>query len=440
MTSKDTIYALSSGAGIAGIAVIRVSGPATRAIVSGLCGRLPRERYASLSTLRHPAGGDVIDRGIVLWLPGPGSFTGEDSAEFQVHGSRAVVDALFKAIGSFAHVRTAEPGEFTLRAFHNGRLNLMEVEGLSDLIGARTESQRRQAVQQSGGMVRATIEGWRQELLQLLARAEAAVDFIDEAGVSEAAQAEIGSRLSILIPKIEAALAGAAKGRAIREGIKVVIAGPPNAGKSSLLNFLAGRDAAIVSAHPGTTRDAIEVSFDMEGLPVIFTDTAGLREETQDEIERIGMARSWREVGEAEIVVWLTEPDSPPPPQAIIDSRPIWVENKCDLDLRLFRNDPHYRVSVRTGEGMTAFLNGLRQRIAEEYGANEPAMIVRARQRECVEVLLECLKSAKNQHFSVIELQAEDLRAAADALGRLVGKINVEDVLGEIFDEFCIGK
>jgi tRNA modification GTPase len=287
------------------------------------------------------------------------------------------------------------------------------------------------------------IEGWRRELLELRARAEAVVDFADEAGVSEAAQKEIGARLQGLIEKVDAAVKSAARGEAIREGIRVVIAGPPNAGKSSLLNVLAGREAAIVSSLPGTTRDVIEVSLDMGGLPVVFSDTAGLHDETHDEIERIGMARARRALGMADIVVWLTEPGSQSPPPDMIDSSPLWVENKCDLaktESRLLRNDPHYRISVLSGEGMTAFLDGLRSRIVEEFDASEPAMIVRARQRECLDVALERLKSAENQHFSAIELLAEDLRAAADAIGRLTGKINVEEVLGEIFAEFCIGK
>ena len=442
MTPRDTIYALSSGAGTAGIAVIRISGPSVQQILLGLCGKVPAPRRAAFLAIRDQRTGDLIDRGIVLWFPAPASFSGEDSAEFQVHGSRAVIDALFRAFSAYPDVRAAEAGEFTLRAFHNGRLDLIEVEGLGDLLTARTDAQRRQALQQSGPALRAVFESWRQDILALWARAEAVVDFVDEAGVSEAAQAEISDRLSGLIVKIDDAIRGASRGEAIRDGIRVVIAGPPNAGKSSLLNFLARREAAIVSAQPGTTRDVIEVMLDIEGLPVIFSDTAGLRDETSDEIEQIGMARTRREVEQADILVWLTEPGGKPP-QALIDSSPIWVENKSDLPSnksRLSRNDPDYLISVRSGDGMAKFLDALKARIVASFGGWEPAMITRARQRECLETALQRLESARNQPGFAIELQAEDLRAAADAIGRLTGKINAEDVLGEIFSAFCVGK
>ncbi len=412
-------------------------------VVEALCGGLPEPRRAVLRTLRRPEDGEDIDSGLVLWFPRPGSFTGEDCAEFQVHGSRAVVDAVLRSLSSCPGCRMAEPGEFALRAFRNGRLDLTEVEGLADLVAAKTEAQRRQALRVSSGGLRTLAEQWSRDLLRLRARVEATVDFIDEAGVADAARAEIAGRLAELCSEVEAALAGARIAETIRDGIKVVIAGPPNAGKSSLLNYLARRDAAIVSSIPGTTRDVIEVSMDVGGLPVIFTDTAGLRTESTDEIEQIGMSRTRRELEVADLVIWLTAPDARGRPGREIDSHTLWVENKADLpnsQSGLHRNKWHYRVSLKSGEGLGNFMDGLTARLKAIFGSAQPGVVVRARQRECLTLLLTHLRAALAVDDSAPELLAEELRAGADALGRLTGKLNVEDVLGEIFAAFCIGK
>lgn len=443
MTDGQTIYALSSGGGKAGIAVIRVSGAETSGLLRSMCGRLPSPRRASLCAIRERSGGEVIDRGIVLWFPGPESFTGEDSAEFHVHGGRAVVAKMLDAVGLFPGMRLADPGEFTLRAFRGGRLDLVEAEGLGDLVNAETELQRRQALRGVSGQVSAELGRWRQEVLAIRARVEAAVDFVEEEGVADAARTDAVERTLQVVGQIKRALENSRKGTVIREGIRVVIVGPPNAGKSSLLNFLAGREAAIVSAVPGTTRDVIEVFLDIGGLPVVFKDTAGLRDGSQDEIEKVGMAKALQEAASAQIVIWLSENGDAPPPDVLLDSDPIWIQNKCDMPQshsRLFRNDPHFLVSVQRGDGMAGFMEGLRRRITDAYATEEPAMIIRTRQKHCLDDALKHLEQAKQIGFSQLELQAEELRAAGDALGRLTGKINPEEVLGEIFSAFCIGK
>ncbi|MCI0549103.1 MAG: tRNA uridine-5-carboxymethylaminomethyl(34) synthesis GTPase MnmE, partial [Candidatus Rokubacteria bacterium] len=351
------------------MAVIRVSGPGAGRAVEALARGRPEPRRAVLRKLRRAGSGEVIDEALVLWLPGPGSYSGEDMAEFQVHGGRAVISAVLGALGELETFRPAEAGEFTRRAFLNGRLDLVAAEGLADLIDSETEAQRRQAQFHYGGGASRVFEEWRAEVIAVLARLEAAIDFVEEEGVAEAALEGVTPRIAALERKLREGLEDARRGERIREGIRVVLAGPPNAGKSSILNKLARRDAAIVSAIPGTTRDVIEVHLDLAGLAVIVADTAGLRSESGNEIEAEGMARSRSRMAEADVVLWVTSPDvGHPGPPAALDSAPLWVCNKSDL-LGAMAAAPGQAlaVSAKTGDGMDELVAKLTARVAREF-------------------------------------------------------------------------
>jgi tRNA modification GTPase len=395
-----------------------------------------------LRTLR--AGGKTIDQGLVLWFPGPASFTGEDSAEFHVHGGLSVVEAVLKALAELPRLRPAVAGEFSLRALKNGKLDLVEAEGLADLIHARTERQRDQAARQMIGRSSAVFEEWRGALVDLLARVEAAIDFADEAGVAEAALAEIRPRTDMLRIRMIEALGSAAAAARVREGLRIVLAGPPNVGKSSLLNRLAARDIAIVSALPGTTRDAIEAELLLGGVPAVLIDTAGLRPTSADQIEVEGMKRSRRNLAEADIVLWVSAPDIPgSAPKDRFDSETIWIDNKADISIQN-RNDigsaPHYRVSALTGQGIATLREHLDARAAALMAGAENAIVVRERQRLAVSNAIDWLGRASACSVSDLAVVAEHLRAAAAELGRLTGRIGVEDVLDAVFRDFCIGK
>ncbi len=445
MTISDTIYAQSTGAGIAGIAVIRVSGPAAGLVLDKHAGGRPEARKASLRRLVDPASNEIIDRAVVLWMPGPNTVTGEDVAEFHVHGSQAVAAALFAAFNRFDRIRPAEAGEFTRRAFANGRMDLVEAEGLADLLRARTEMQRRQALNHLLGEASSVYEAWRGQLIGILAHVEATLDFTDEEGVADAAIRDVGPKTAALAASMSDALAIADRASAIRTGVKVVLAGAPNTGKSSLLNAIAARDAAIVSPRPGTTRDAIEVMIDLRGMPVILTDTAGLRAEAGDEIEEIGMARTKRELDGADVVVWVSAPDiseSHPPVAGAIPH--LWVHNKSDLlqlsgpDLQLSENA--LLVSSRTGAGLPEMLASLTELVKREFRHAEDSVIVRVRQKQAIAESIRYLNDSLRYDREHLELRAEDLRKAAHCLGRVTGRIGVEDLLDSIFSEFCIGK
>jgi tRNA modification GTPase len=444
----DTIFAVSSGAGMAGIAVIRVSGPRSRAALKAIAGALPRPRLASLRTIRDPVDGTVIDRGIVLWFPGPNSFTGEDSAEFHLHGGPSVAAAMLRTLGGMAGLRPAEAGEFSLRAFRNGKLDLVEAEGLADLLLARSERQRAQAARLMLGQSSGIFEAWRRDLVELVGRVEAAIDFADEDGVAAAALAEIRPRCQLLRTRMIEALGSAMAAARVREGLRIVLAGPPNVGKSSLLNRLVERDAAIVSAIPGTTRDAIEADLLLGGVPAVLIDTAGLRSASGDEIEAEGMARSRRHLANADITLWISAPDIPgsQPPQGF-DSEAIWIENKADLHatkLIHIRNDsdmtPHYQVSALTGAGVSTLLSALHRRAVALLAGADDAVVVRERQRLAVTRTVAALDTALSPDIPELELVAEHLRGAADELGRLTGRIGIEDVLDAVFRDFCVGK
>ncbi|MBL8906419.1 MAG: tRNA uridine-5-carboxymethylaminomethyl(34) synthesis GTPase MnmE [Rhizobiales bacterium] len=447
MSGGDTIFALSSGAGMAGVAVIRVSGSAAGPALKALTGRLPQARQAVIARLRDPARDELIDEALVLWMPGPGSFTGEDVAEFHVHGSPAVVAELLAVLGGMGGLRPAEAGEFSRRAFRNGRMDLVEAEGLGDLIQARTAAQKRQALEHMTGMASRDYERWREMLVGCLARVEASVDFSEEEDIAAGALAGVRERLIQLRNELVTALADSGRGRAIREGVKVVFAGAPNTGKSSLLNRIARREAAIVSAIAGTTRDVIEVPVDLGGIPVILTDTAGLRSGSADPIERIGIARAEAEIRGGDLTIWVTSPDIPaeePPPG--FDSDTVRVLNKSDLSQDSSRNrnesgdSQYYRASALTGEGIPALLAAIERKVRERFGRGEAPVAVRTRHIQALRRCVDCLNAAIDSPAEQIEVMAENLRAAAAELGRVTGRIDVEDLLDSIFRDFCIGK
>jgi tRNA modification GTPase len=435
----DTIYSLSSGAGRAGVAVIRVSGPGAGHAVEVLARRIPEPRRASLCRLAHPDTGATIDEALVLWLPGPHSFTGEDSAEFHVHGGPAVVAAMLDALGRLDGLRPAEAGEFTRRAFMNGRLDLVAVEGLADLIAAETEMQRRLAQFHSGGGASAVFEAWRRDIVQVLARLEAAIDFVDEEGVADAALKAALPGLALLRDEMRARLDDRNQGERIRDGVRIVLAGPPNVGKSSLLNRLSRREAAIVSATPGTTRDVIEVHLDLAGVPVTVSDTAGLREGSADEIEAVGMERTRATMAGADLVVWMTAPDAHEQPPTF-DSDALRVMNKCDLVASTTAMVADIAVSAKTGQNIEGLVERLSDWTRQRFASGESALITRERQRRTIEECWAHLERATAVEGLPLELVAEEVRLAARALARLVGRIDVEDLLDVVFRDFCIGK
>ncbi len=446
MSELKTIYALSSGTGRAGVAVVRISGLASRNVVLALCGTVPEARRASLRVLRDPVSADAIDQALVLWLPGPGTATGEDMAEFHVHGSPAVVAELLECLSLMPDCALAAPGAFTRRGFANGRIDLVEAEGLADLLAAETDGQRRQAMRQFLGEASSVFEGWRQSVLSALALVEASIDFVDEDGVVDAALSSIGGAIDSLLEHLRGALAAGANAGLVRDGVHVVIAGPPNAGKSSLLNWFSKRETAIVSPIAGTTRDVVETRIVMAGVPVQFSDTAGLREVGGDEIEAIGMARARTAMGDADILIWLAAPDVAEVVKPLREPD-IRVANKCDLDLGgmaefmiRMRNDSAVTVSVKSGEGMAELSARLEALVREKLASAQNAVVVRERHRLVIDETIRLLNDLRRRKQLPLEVVAEELRKASRLLGSITGHIGVEDVLGKIFSEFCIGK
>lgn len=446
MNNSDTIFAVSSGSGMAGIAVIRMSGPKAGRLLVETAGSLPLPRLASVRQLRDPASQEIIDQALVLWMPGPNSATGEDVAEFHVHGSMAVVEAVFAVFRKYDGVRLAEAGEFTRRAFVNDRMDLVEAEGLGDLLLARTEAQRRMAVHHMLGHASSIYEQWRSEMIAILARLEAAIDFVDEHDVAEAALVGVRSRTADLIGCLSKAADESGRAGAVRSGVKVVFAGAPNVGKSSLLNLVAAREAAIVSSRPGTTRDVIEVSIVLGGVPVILTDTAGLRHDGEDEIENIGMLKAKSEVAGADIVVWVSSIDVQE--EVRISALPaLRVLNKADLldekSIRIWNDQassPVLQISARTGEGIAGFVTELEKLVMARFGGMEHASVVRARQKSAVDESIQFLNDSLLHDVAHIEFAAECLRKACYSIARVTGRVDVEDLLAKIFSDFCIGK
>lgn len=446
--AKDTIFALSSGRGRSGVAVLRVSGPLSVEAGEALSGSLPPARQMALRILRDPGTGAILDRALVLFFAGPASFTGEDCVEFHVHGGSAVVDGVIDALAALPGLRPAMPGDFTRRAFENGRLDLTEVEGLADLIDAETSAQRRQALRQSRGALGELYGLWRNDLIEALAFVEASLDFSDEADVPAAVEGQAVPKVERLAGEITKHLNDDRRGERLRDGFVVVLVGAPNAGKSSLINVLAKRDVAIVAEEAGTTRDVIEVNLDLDGLPVTILDTAGIRE-AEGAIEREGVRRALDRAASADLVLWLVDAEQPQwmPPEGMEQKgcAVMTVLNKCDravpmppagVDLpgRLFE------ISVKSGAGLSALTDAMSQIIAEGFDVSEAPAITRARHRQELEKALDALNRFLKGDLGELELRGEDLRAATHALGRITGRVDVEDVLDRIFEGFCIGK
>jgi len=484
---RDTIFALSSGRPPAAIAVIRIAGPRARAAVEALGVKVPEPRRVGLARFRDPALGEIIDEGLVLFFEAAKSEIGEDTAELQPHGGRAVIAALLAALGRVEGLRPAEAGEFTRRAFENGKLDLTAVEGLADLVMAETEGQRRQAWRQMRGALGKQADTWRERLIKALALVEAGIDFSDEGDVPADLLAPAVAIARELAAEIGGALADGRRGERLREGLVVAIAGPPNAGKSTLLNRIARREAAIVSPYAGTTRDVIEVHLDLGGLPVTLLDTAGIRE-TDDPVEREGVRRAQARAAEADLVLWVVDASTDRSEAARGEGArndesltTVWfVRNKFDLAQALGepaerpansrknetngRSNVHlkdmvsseltrrnesersfseseFNISATTGAGVPALLSALEGYAAEFLAGSEPALITRARHRRTLEDALAALERAARRPVAEREdLLAEELRLAARALSRLTGRVDVEDILDVIFRDFCVGK
>jgi len=429
----DTIFALSSGRPPSGVAVVRISGPDAGAALRALCGSLPAPRHASYVRLDDPADGTPLDRALVLFFPGPASATGEDVAELHLHGGRAVVAAVLRALGRLPRLRPAEAGEFTRRAHAGGKLDLAEVEGLADLIAAETEAQRRQALALASGALSRRVGGWRTGLIGILALLEAAIDFSDEGDVAEDVARDAVAGIVALQRELAEALQDAGRGERVRDGLVVAIAGPPNAGKSTLLNRLAGREAAIVSEIPGTARDVLEVHLELAGQAVTLLDTAGLRE-TADAVEAEGVRRARARAEAADLVLWLSDSAQAPPPAL---SAAVRVRTKLDRGMEV---PPGWLgISAASGAGMDALL-ALLEAQAEALAGGAPALVSRERQRLALERAAEHLARAGGAFAGHEELRAEEVRLAVRALDQLIGRVDVEDVLDALFGTFCIGK
>ncbi|MGE0044353.1 MAG: tRNA uridine-5-carboxymethylaminomethyl(34) synthesis GTPase MnmE [Hyphomonadaceae bacterium] len=442
---RETIAALATGAGRAGVAVVRVSGPAAREALRAVAGGDLEPRRVTLRDFRHPTSGELIDRGYALWLPGPHSFTGEDVAELHGHGGPAVVAALIRALLVLPGVRLAEPGEFTRRAFEHGKLDLTQAEAIADLVDAETEGQRKQALRQFEGALEKRIEAWRAELVAVMALCEAEIDFPDEDLPGALAQSA-RPRIAALATDLASFLDDAHRGERVREGFRVAIIGAPNAGKSSLLNALVQREAAIVSDIPGTTRDIVEARIVLAGFPVWIADTAGLRE-AADAIEAEGVRRALERARDADLRIAVDDSRETRWPDALI-ANDIVVFSKSDVsavsDDAIASAHAHafdaLRVSAKTGAGIADLLERIASRVRDALDSNESAPITRARHRALIEEAYDALLRASASLDAGAELAAEDLRIAARALGRMTGRIDVEELLDEIFARFCIGK
>jgi tRNA modification GTPase len=428
--SDDTIYALSSGRLPAAIAVVRISGAKARAGLEALMKRIPEPRRATHAVVRDPTSGEIIDDALALWFPGPASETGEDVAEIHLHGGRAVLAAAFQILGNIEGFRPARAGEFTRRALTNGKLDLAAVEGLGDLIAAETEAQRRQALAQFRGALSVRVERWREQLIAALATLEASIDFVDEDDVPMDLLAPATRLADSLAQEVRDALVDAERGERLREGFVVALAGPPNVGKSTLMNRLARREVAIVTDIPGTTRDAIEVALDLGGVPVVLVDTAGVRE-TRDPIEAEGVRRALARAESADLVLWLVEANDSGPSAPPVAQKTIIVRTKSDLI---------DSVTQRRLTNAGSLLNVLTDK-ALSLGGGEPALVTHARQRHALKESLARLEAATAVAApGQEELVAEEVRLAARALGRVTGRVDVEDVLDQVFRNFCIGK
>jgi len=442
-----TIYALSSGPGVSGVAVIRVSGKNTVEVIKKLTGaKLPVPRVATLKKFNKNGGKELIDEGVIIWFPGPKSYTGEDLAEFHVHGSRAVVSAMHSAISKVKNCRLAEPGEFTKRAFQNGRINLLKAESVADLISSETEIQRKQALKIMSGKSSEKFNFWRKELLKILSHIEAKIDFPEE-DLPKNIIKEIQKTSNKILNEIKKALNDQKVGERIREGFKIAIIGPPNSGKSSLLNYLSKRDVAIVSEIAGTTRDVIETHLNLDGFPVIASDTAGIRS-AKNEIERKGIKIALKRAEDADlrvIIVSSKNADLTGVLKGLLTKNAILVINKSDL-LKgklnsKFKQYEHVLISIKKDSNLNKLILKIKSKLKNKFTTTEDILITRERHRQnlinCVQHLEKFEKKKSAQDF---DKAAEDLRLATRHLGMIVGKVDVEELLGSIFNDFCIGK
>ena len=442
-----TIYALSTGPGVSGVAIIRISGPDTLKVIKLLTNKdVPRPREATLRKINNINTSELIDEGIVLWFPGPESYTGEDMAEIQVHGSKAVIDAIHMNISNIENCRIAEPGEFTKLAFQNGKINLLKAESVADLISAETEIQRKQAVKIMSGRSADKFNLLREKLLQILSHVEAIIDFPEE-DLPKDILNKIKKDTDEVLKDIEKILNDQKVGERIREGFKIAILGPTNAGKSSLINYLSNRDVAIVSEIAGTTRDVIETHLNIDGYPVIVSDTAGIRESV-DEIEKKGIKLSLNRAEEADlklVVVDAKNTDFTDTLKGLLDDNAILVLNKSDLlekdiDPEINRLN-HVLISIKNNLNIDKLIQKIKNALKNKFITSDDILITRERHRQHLEQCVSHLKRF-NQKKEVedFDIAAEDLRLAARHLGMIVGKVDVEEILGSIFNDFCIGK
>ena len=442
-----TIYALSSGPGIAGVAVIRVSGEDTSKVIKLITGKdLPVPRVATLREMNNINTNELIDEGLVIWFPGPQSYTGEDLAEFHVHGSRAVVAALHTSISKIKNCRLAEPGEFTKRAFQNKKINLMKAESIGDLISSETEIQRKQAIKIMNGKSSDKFNSWREKLLKILSHVEAKIDFPDE-DLPQDILLEIKKTSEQVLKEIIKILEDQKVGERIREGFKIAIVGPTNAGKSSLLNYLSKRDVAIVSEVAGTTRDVIETHLDLDGYPVIISDTAGIRD-SKNEIEKKGIKLALNRAEEADLRLVVIEPknlDFTGFLKDLFDENSILVINKSDLlqknlDEQIKKLE-HVLISIIKDSNLDILINKIKNKLKNKFISSEDILITRERHRQHLEQCVEHLKNfGDKKKNDDLDKGAEDLRLATRHLGMIVGKVDVEEILSSIFNDFCIGK
>ncbi|MCD2174698.1 tRNA uridine-5-carboxymethylaminomethyl(34) synthesis GTPase MnmE [Rhizobium sp. C4] len=440
MAANDTIFALSSGGLPAGVAVVRVSGPATKDALHALCGRVPALRVATLMTVRG-RDAEELDRGLVLFFQAPASFTGEDCAELQVHGGRAIVAAILEALGAMPGLRQAEAGEFARRAFDNGKMDLVEAEGLAELVQAETQAQRRLAKYLADGHLSRRYEAWMSRLSQSRALIEAELDFADEGDIPGSVSEQVWKDVKGLAHEMEAALSDHTA-EIVRDGYRVAIAGPPNAGKSSLLNYLAQRDVAIVTDIAGTTRDVLSVDLDLDGLKIVLFDTAGLRH-TDDPVERIGIQRARATIDAADLVLYLSETG------AIESTESSWmprgtgdvvmVRSKADRNLAL-DDTGHVSLSTVTGEGVDSLLKQISARATDAIRGGQFLTPLLIRHRNHVGTAAAALREAHESVDLPLEVRAELMRAASDELSHLTGRVTPDALLGLIFSQFCVGK